>query len=368
MNKSVKIGIITIVDYTNFGNRLQNYALYYILQKEYKVKAITLATHKEYAFCDKNYFAWLKEEIVKTLCLVSPQVAEHFFGNNITRWANFCRWNKFIPMKNYYGDINLPVKVNHKFDFFFAGSDQIWNYNFSFEKFYNYFLKFAEDKKKIAVAGSFGVDEIPEKWIQTYKDGLNSFAFISVREEAGQTIIKKLLGRDVPVLIDPVMMLSKEEWLKVAKRPRIDYTKPYILKYYLGDDLDTEKINIWAKKNGFEVYELLNKHIPELYSAGPGEFISLIYHSSLICSDSFHCIAFSIIFSKPFIVYERKGNNTGMISRLETLLKKFDFQNRWIHLLKEEDYLICNYESVENKLKMEQQKFKDYISEVFNRR
>ena len=56
----MKIGIVTIVDYTNYGNRLQNYAVYYVLHKRYGCKVKTLATHKEKAFCDKNYIAWGK--------------------------------------------------------------------------------------------------------------------------------------------------------------------------------------------------------------------------------------------------------------------------------------------------------------------
>lgn len=365
----MKIGIVTIVDYTNYGNRLQNYAVYYVLHKRYGCKVKTLATHKEKAFCDKNYIAWGKEVFAKYLSSIVPCVAEKRFGNNITRWSNFCNWSKRIPTKHYYGNDKLSEKLNEKYDLFFAGSDQIWNYHFaSFRKFnYNYFLKFADNKKKIAISGSFGVEEIPTKWRKVYIDGLSSFSYISVREDAGQAIVKELLGEDVPVLLDPVMMLSPEEWLRVSKKPRVDCSKPYILKYYLGCEAEEDKIDIWAQENGYEIYELLNEKIPELYSAGPGEFITLINNAALICSDSFHCIAFSIIFSKPFIVYDRRGKDTYMSSRLDTLLNKFGFRGRWKHLLKEEEYLACNYEFVKEQLQIEQQKFKDYISTVLKK-
>ena len=170
----------------------------------------------------------------------------------------------------------------------------------------------------------------------------------------------------MPVLIDPVMMLSSEEWLKVSKKPRVDCSRPYILKYYLGDEAEEDKIDLWAMKNGYEVYELLNDKIPELYSAGPGEFITLISNASLICSDSFHCIAFSIIFSKPFIVYDRREND--MSSRLDTLLNKFGFQNRWKHLLNADEYLTSDYELAKKQLQIEQQKFTEYISTVLKKR
>lgn len=304
----------------------------------------------------------------KQLSIILPSVAEKRFGNNITRWSNFCNWNKYIPTKHYYGNERLSEKLNEKYDFFFAGSDQIWNYHFSFRKFYNYFLRFADNRKKIAISGSFGVEEIPVEWRNEYIDGLSKFSYISVREDAGQAIVKELLGKDVPVLIDPVMMLSSEEWLQVSKKPRVDCSRPYILKYYLGDEAEEDKIDVWARKNGYEVYELLNDKIPELYSAGPGEFITLISNASLICSDSFHCIAFSIIFSKPFIVYNRRGKDMDMSSRLDTLLNKFGFQNRWKHLLNEDEYLICDYELAKKQLQIEQQKFTDYISTVLKKR
>ena len=363
----MKIGIITIVDYTNYGNRLQNYALYYVLCKKFGCKVTTLAAHKEKAFCNGNYIAWCKEQIAKFLSNIIPSMAERRFGNNTTRWANFCRWSKQIPTKHYYGSNRLSEKLDDKYDLFFAGSDQIWNYHFAFAELYNYFLEFAEDKKKIAISGSFGVEKIPEEWEKTYKEGLSKFSYISVREDAGRAIVKDLLGKDVPVLIDPVMMLSKEEWLKVSKKPRVNCSKPYILKYYLGDESEEDKIDMWAQKNGYEVYELLNDQIPELYSAGPGEFITLISNAAMICSDSFHCIAFSIIFSKPFIVYDRRGKDNYMSSRLDTLLKKFGFENRWKHLLNENEYLICDYELVEELLQIEQQKFMDYISAILDR-
>lgn len=362
----MKIGIVTIIDDTNFGNRLQNYALYYVLHRRFGCKVVTLASHKEKAFCDGNIIAWSKETIAKYIGIYLPQISDKFFGATNFRWINFSQWNKNIPTKHYYGNENLPKRLSKKYDYFFAGSDQIWNYHFSFGKFYNFFLKFAKDSQKVAISASFGVDEIPQSWIKEYRNGLRGFRYISVREDVGQTIIKNLLERSVPVLIDPTMMLSKEEWLKVARKPRIDCSKPYILKYYLGDKASEDKIDTWAKENGFQVYELLNREIPDLYSAGPGEFISLINNASLICSDSFHCIVFSIIFSKPFIVYERKGSENYMTSRLNTLLNKFKFQHRWIHKLHEDEYLDCDFSFAKDKMKREQEKFLDFILNVLN--
>lgn len=360
----MKIGIVTIVDDTNYGNRLQNYAVNRILRSRFGCDAVTLVGYQQSPFHNGNYIAWGKEQIAKQLCRF-PSFAEKRFGTGITRWANFQKWSKrYIPTKKYYRCSTLPKTLNREYDYFFAGSDQIWNYRFSTNRTEDFFLAFADPRKRVSLSASFGVETIPLEWQQTYIAGLNGFSHISVREDAGQKIVKELTGREVPVLIDPVMMLSKEEWLKVAKKPRVDCSKPYVLKYYLGDEAEDNAIDIWAKENGYEVYELLNEQVPELYSAGPGEFLSLIQNASLVCSDSFHCIVFAMIFNKPFMVYERQGQEDYMMSRLETLLKKFHYQDRWQHLLSADQYLACDYTEFSHILIDEQTEFNKFLSSI----
>lgn len=362
----MKIGIVTITDHTNCGNRLQNYALCHLLQARFGCTVTSLVPREEKPFENGDPILWLKTRIARKLC-VFPAFAEKRFGPNMTRWANFSSWNRHIPTRSFYQCRRLPASLNREFDFFFAGSDQIWNYHFASAGFENYFLSFAEDCKKAAICGSFGVEEIPEEWRQRYTDGLSGFSHISVREDAGQRIIKALIGRQVPILIDPTMMLSPEEWIRVSKKPRVDCSKPYILKYFLGEETENN-IEKWAAENGFEVYELLNEKIPALYSAGPGEFLSLIRNASLVCSDSFHCIAFSILFSRPFVVCTRQGSENDMTSRLTTLLNKFRFRHRWHHLLSPEEYLECGFAHVPPLLKAEQQKFMEYIRSILQSR
>lgn len=361
----MKIGIVTIMDYTNYGNRLQNYAVYYVLGNKLGHEVYSLETHSENKFHDGNYISWFKEKIAMSLCCF-PDFAEKKFGNNITRWTNFYNWSKLIHTIKYYNSNDLPISINDEFDCFFVGSDQVWNYNFKATNFNNYFLKFADNSKKNSISASFGISDIPEEWKKTYIDGLSDFSHISVREDAGKRIVNELVDKDATVLIDPTMMLNKEEWLKVSKKPRVDCNKPYVLKYYLGDKEESYKVDKWAKDNGYEVYELLNDSIPELYSAGPGEFISLINNASLVCSDSFHCIVFSIIFSKPFIVFSRKGANSNMISRLETLLSKFGFEERWSNKLEQNEYLTCDFKHAHEVLKQEQVKFINFINEAIS--
>lgn len=358
----MKLGIVTIMDDTNYGNRLQNYAVSHVLREKFGCDAVSLAAAAQKPFEDSSPVLRLKNFIAGQLCVI-PEFAEKRFGPNITRHNNFRTWSrKYIPTRNFYGCDGLSEALNREYDLFFAGSDQIWNYRFPGMKYRDFFLKFAEDRKKASICGSFGVESIPPELRQIYIDGLSAFAHLSVRETAGQRIVRELTGREVPVLIDPTMALTGEEWKTVARKPRVDTSRPYVLKYYLGGD--DGGIDAWARENGLAVYPLLDPSRPELYSAGPGEFISLIENAALVCSDSFHCCVFSILFRRPFVVWERKGAENYMTSRLDTLLETFGLENRWIHRLSPADYLRCDFSRTGDILARERERFFGYIRTV----
>ena len=357
----MRIGIVTIIDYYNYGNRLQNYAVCHILNEHLECEAITLEGY-DHPRVQGTIFARTKEKIALLLCRF-PAIAEKRLNSNMVRWYNFSEWSKqWIPKREFYSCRQLPKELNNQFDLFFVGSDQVWNYRIKNLRLDDFFLTFADDRKKCSVSASFGVNELSEGEKERYTSNLSRFAHISVREKTGAKIIKDLIDREVPVLIDPVMMLNPEEWMRVEKRPNIDISKPYVLKYYLGKG--EESIDAWASEKGYAVYDLLDKNNREVYSGGPGEFISLIRNASLVCSDSFHCIAFSILFSKPFIVYERQGTENYMVSRLVTLLDKFGLQNRWEYFLKPEEYLECDFTYAQEQLKNEQKKFQSFLRTV----
>lgn len=358
----MKIGIITLPGcyVLNFGNRLQNYAVQHVLQSKFGCETDTLVALEWKAFKNGNYLAWLKEQVARTLCII-PSIARKKWGPGIARLNHFSSWSRrHTSTKTFYKHPSLPESLNQKYDMFFVGSDQVWNYHFSSMFHKNYFLEFADAKKRVAFCASFGVDAIPENLKQRYAEGLSGLEHISVREYEGAKIIKSLIDKDVPVLVDPVMLLSREEWLKVSRKPRVDISRPYVLKYFLGDDDRDDQVDLWAKENGYAVYELLNKANADLFSAGPGEFISLIANASFVASDSFHCIAFSIIFKKPFIAYTREPMN----SRLVTLLKLFGFEDRWANLLSPNNYLDCNHLHTDEILRSEQEKSFGFIKKA----
>ena len=59
--------------------------------------------------------------------------------------------------------------------------------------------------------------------------------------------------------------------------------------------------------------------IKNIKAAGPKEFINLIKNSWYVVTDSFHCVAFSLIYKKNFVAV-KNGINEKTISRIKTLI------------------------------------------------
>lgn len=76
------------------------------------------------------------------------------------------------------------------------------------------------------------------------KKGLEGIDYISVREQEGSKIVKDLTGRDVPVLVDPTLLLTSEEWEKVMERPVWYRDEKYKLK--IVDLMDKENIDYYC--------------------------------------------------------------------------------------------------------------------------
>lgn len=353
----MKVGIVTIWDDSNLGNRLQNYAMFYILSQKLGCEAITL---RSLPLKKQTMIQQIKEQIVLASCIF-PQLAARRFGVETVRYSKINKWNKQIPSKVFFETKEIPQAIDNEFDYFVSGSDQIWNYTFSVGRFHDYFLQFADPKKRIAVSASIGLYSIDEDWKEYYAKHLKSYHAISVREERAKQIVEDLSGRSATVISDPVMVLDKEEWRKVAKKPKASLNKNYILVYVLGtlSQEMKERINRWSLEGDCAIYNMQDREALELFTCGPAEFLSLIDNSKLVVTDSFHCSAFSILFSKPFVVIKRIGHHQDMGSRLDTLLQKYALDNRREENVK--DVFSCDFSYAKDVIEQERDKFMDFL-------
>ena len=316
----MKVGIVTITELENFGNRLQNYALQETLKSlgaevETIPNYITYRHRKRKSWQLKKLFIGLKNRS-------RSQISEII---KIKRFEKFDR--KHFTFSKYYSEINyIPKDLESAYDYFVAGSDQIWNPIFPFNLDFN-FLKFCDKSKRVAYSGSFGVEQIPEKYEKQITDYINGFPDISVREFSGQNIVRDLTGKEARVLFDPTLLLDRCSWQALSRKPKwLDEDKKYILVYYLGKKEALTKIleSVNQSHPDLASYEIIDIHDQKLvkqYTITPDEFVWLIDHAGLMITDSFHGTVFSILMETPFIHSLREGG-VNMNSRIFSLFKE----------------------------------------------
>ena len=200
-------------------------------------------------------------------------------------------------------------------------------------------MTFAKQDKRIAYAASFGVEKIPDKMRSAFRTYLNGLKCISVREYAGQNIVKELTGNQCKVLLDPTLLRTSEQWLQMERKPRwIKGNERFVLLYCLGDDtLKSEplkRILLSQQYSDCKMVDINDMNDWRKYTIAPDHFIWLIHHAQLIITDSFHATVFSILFEKSFFYAQRKDENTSMSSRVSSLKSLLDFpfpDNEIIH-------------------------------------
>lgn len=326
----MNIKTITCHDVYNYGASLQAYALQeYLISQGHNVEIIDykpdyMRVHYDFWYVPKNshyYKMAMNSKLIHFMlcCYFAPH-----------RFATYGRKKKFDAFKekflkctrryNSFEELAADAPVA---DAYFAGSDQIWNSNLPNGKDPGYFLQFGkENTKRIAYAASFGIPEIQPEHRPLMSKWLEKFDAISVREKSALNILDTLNAKGINV-VDPVFLLTKEQWSKFAGEQRMIKEK-YILVYDL--DLSNEDLKIEAKRlnalygyrivavNGLAKCPYAHKSIN---NAGPQEFLNLIKNAEFVISNSFHATSFCVIFNKRFATFYKHKN----ISRMADLLE-----------------------------------------------
>jgi hypothetical protein len=367
-----KVGIITINDNNNYGNRLQNYATQEIIKSlGFEVETLINKSVNEIAYVEprkiglidkiKNVRNRSLKDILKKIDIINKIKSKKLQRERACSFKNFT--DSFIKETKYeISNNNIPKFLSYEFDYFVVGSDQIWNPVYGHGTDID-FLKFAPRNKRIAYAPSFGISSIPVKYHPSYSSGLCEFKNLSVREHSGAKIIKQITGIDPQVLIDPTMVLTKEKWRSVAKQFNNKPKSSFLLTYFLGNlsESDNKIIENIASSNSLKIVHLSNIWDEKTYLAGPSEFIDLIDSATIVCTDSFHGVVFSILMETPFVVFNRKDNEPSMESRLQSLLSTFALENRLYKNINKKGLLKIDYSYTNTILKNERIKSLDYI-------
>lgn len=348
-----KVAIITITNSgLNFGNRLQNYALQEMLKK-YGVQPETIISAN---VCMNSLFMSKLRRILKGIVK----------NTNRRRCFNAFSRKYITASKNiHYGKLN-DTSFSEKYSAFIVGSDQVWNHNFHFNSDFE-FLTFTQENKRYSFAASFGVDDIPIDVEEKYREWLCRMRKISVREFSGREIVKKLTGREPMVHLDPTMLLTQEDYIKIEERPFQRLPNRYLLMYYLGEKSEEKRSYIFelAKVQQLEILELSESKDTPFYHIGPQHFLYLFRNADYICTDSFHGTAMAIIFEKRFTVFCRQDNDEPMNDRIYTLLDKMNLSERlYDKLTVEESIKEIDYEVVNKLLEKERLEAENYLEEI----
>ncbi|WP_034549721.1 polysaccharide pyruvyl transferase family protein [Carnobacterium funditum] len=319
------IGVVTFHRSLNYGAVLQTYGLVKAIESEgYEVNVVDyrndqLENRDSYKrfFKTKGLFRIIYQYLDLPFWIIRRNKFDAFLSN-------------IVSGKRY---TEIGSEADRDYDSFMVGSDQVWNYKIT-NSDENFFLnKITNNIKKNSYAASFGISKIPKDKNEYYQKGLNNFNCISVREDTGAIIVEKYKQYKPEVVLDPSLLLNKEEWISVSDKSKLKYD--YILIYQraysktlidfakrISEENECKIITI----NGNPRQKVNGKNIID---AGPEEWLSLMNNAKYIVTNSFHGVAFSINLNKEFFV-ELLDEKFGVNSRLDNIIKLFNLEDRLI--------------------------------------
>lgn len=340
-----KVGILTLPITTNYGGILQLFALYQTLQKKgYDVKYI----RRRWNSVDYGNIHKFKRWIYQTFIIRKFKKFEYKYLSNSTR--------KIESHEEF-------VKLCEDFYAIVVGSDQVWRAKNTRGVGDDYFLDIGDKKtKRIAYAASFGIDywdEISPNHTRRVRSLLNNFSKLTVRETSGVKICHDIFGVKAYQVLDPTLLLEKDDYIRTFGLKRNKFTSTKVLGVYLLDEsIEKQKlIDEFASKYGFVVNYVnrtslsrLDKILPkDLTKSGIEDWLTAIYNSDFMLTDSFHGTVFSIIFNKPF--YSINNVNRGS-TRFESLFDYLGIQNRLItnNILPSIDPFIIDFDTINRRI------------------
>lgn len=342
----MKLGILTHALHNNYGGILQAYALRTILQKKgHDVEVI----RRDYTYRKYTIF-WNFARFIKNVIRICT-------GHKKYKYISQKQWNivsentqyfikKYINYNTSLIVTNLALKAyatKSGFDGYVVGSDQVWRPKYV-PCITNYFLDFAENKKvkRVAYAASFGVDEwlFSKKITPTLSSLIKKFDAVSVREKSGVDLCNRYLGVDALHVLDPTMLLEKEDYIDLIIAENEEVFEGNLFCYILDNtkkkddviDLIVQSTNLVSftcmPKLNLSL-ENVEQDIDACVFPSVTRWLKSFMDANMIITDSFHGCVFSIIFNKPFWVI---GNKSRGMARFDSLLSVFGLENRMLDI------------------------------------
>lgn len=339
-----KICVITFANTTdNYGQVLQ-----YLATQEY----LKGRGHDSYLLRSKGHKRSVLTKIIRKLKFYvfppKPMVYSELELKQIEEYGRW--WNIAAEMEVKYPrhfedfrkqnfqmlDCYLEDVKKYGFDAIAVGSDQTWcGYDDA------YFLGWAPQKYiRFSIAPSLAHYQFSEKEIREIRPSLRKFSFVTVREQNGLSFCNKVGYHGAKQILDPTFLIPACIYDKYISNNK-PCEKPYLFLYLLGNEINLEikEIYDFAKSNGLEVKYVASQgrtdNYPKIY-AEVGEWLGLLKNATYVITNSFHGMAFSIIYRKKFLTIPVVGIFEKMNVRIESITSILKLKNRiYVNDLKE---------------------------------
>ena len=374
------VGIITIQKCNNFGSDLQAYALQRKVQMlGYDVENIDYlfyknARHIKTRMSRPSFHVSLINRIKEFLYPKKQFLLRIFhLKEDRNRREKFDRFvSDNFKLSREYRTVDDLCKDPPRYDAYIVGSDELWNPRCN-STMLPYFLGFApEGARKLSYAASTGGhDDYDARTQSIFKQHLEGFYRISMREKSSCEYFSEMIGRTVEHVVDPTLLLTASEWNNVAVP--VSTGQQCIVVYDL-----IPSPTIWtiarriAAKTGQKIVRVCGevgmRKMPDVvqYSEiGPGEFISLISSASCVITNSFHGTVFSILYQRPFyFIVPSHMTDSG---RVGSLLQSLGLEERMLWEMEADrirDLTLINYEEPFRRLEAMRQSSIEFLTQA----
>lgn len=338
----MKLGIITNYNRrtVNFGNVLQTYALNFYLRSTYpKWDVETVNLHDDFNI-GRVKTSYVVAIFRKLVSLFTNNKAKESVPN-AERIEKICHFaDDHIQLSDEIFSVDdLAAK---KYDVLVVGSDVVWSQernNYNIVKFLCY--KGSEKAVKFSYAASFGKNYIPIENRHKIKKALSRFKGISVREISSVGLLKSIGVHGVTHVCDPTLLLDRIKWADNLRKPE-RVSGEYILCFLLNpNEWQMEFVNDLKVQTGHGCVFVTNGYDEDrldrgketgdivMDAIGPDEWLWLVANAKAVITDSFHCMIFSNIFHRDFLVLKR-DYNVDINNRMLDFLKITDNNDKFI--------------------------------------
>lgn len=353
LSEKKKVSIITIFDNTNYGTYLQALALGVVVKQQgFYVEYVNYCRSfqnfkfriKEYLQNTRNPFRW----VLRFIRLYKSYSLLKYNHKFIKRYIDLS-----ISYKSFEELVRNPPVA----DIYMTGSDQVWNsiHNRGIDR--SFYLEYApEGATRVSYASSIGMEVIPGSEQEITLSLLRKYKSVSVRESSAKKILEGIGLSNVHIVLDPTLLLDKNQWMKYIKKTTFEKKEPYLIVYSVETKEQDIIINELARKIAAErkmkiygVYyggphyriECCDKNY---FRATPDLFLSLFSQADFAVVSSFHGTAFSVNFNLDFFTVIPDRFN----SRIDSLLEMCHLQDR--RITKVEDVLESSIASIDYKM------------------